>query len=174
LREPASPDHDQRLKVLLKEFFEAFFQCFFPAWAARFAFTAIDWLDKELFLAPPDGEKRQLDLVARLHLWPGAPLPRTGATNLVGMVHVELAVITPVKPLNPAGEVNLMPPANRGEICSRGPAQPPPPGWNRQQGAALAVYNGEVVRQAGLCDKKRAGRPSRLSWHLRGWPGWLP
>jgi hypothetical protein len=50
---PAGADHDQRLKVLLKEFFEAFFQAFFPAWAARFEFTAIDWLDKELFLAPP-------------------------------------------------------------------------------------------------------------------------
>ena len=52
------PDHDQRLKVLLKEFFEAFFRCFFPTWAARFDFAAIDWLDKELFLAPPQGEKR--------------------------------------------------------------------------------------------------------------------
>jgi hypothetical protein len=28
--EPASPDHDQRLKILLKEFFEQFFLCFFP------------------------------------------------------------------------------------------------------------------------------------------------
>ena len=64
--ESAGPDHDQRLKVLLKEFFEAFFLCFFPAWAARFEFLEIDWLDKEVFLAPPQGERRQLDLVARL------------------------------------------------------------------------------------------------------------
>jgi hypothetical protein len=27
---PVPPDHDQRLKVLLKEFFEQFFLCFFP------------------------------------------------------------------------------------------------------------------------------------------------
>jgi hypothetical protein len=87
---PATPDHDQRLKVLLKEFFEAFFQCFFPARAARFEFTDIDWLDKELFLAPPQGEKRQLDLVARLRLRPGAPPPRAGVTDLVALVHVEL------------------------------------------------------------------------------------
>ena len=78
---PAGSDHDQRLKVLLKEFFEAFFLCFFPAWAARFEFTAIDWLDKELFLAPPQGEKRQLDLVARLRLRPGALPPRVGVTR---------------------------------------------------------------------------------------------
>jgi hypothetical protein len=69
------PDHDQRLKVLFKEFFEAFFLCFFPAWAARLDFQAIDWLDKELFSAPPQGEKRQLDLVARLSLRPEAPPP---------------------------------------------------------------------------------------------------
>jgi hypothetical protein len=86
--ESAIPDNDQRLKVLLKEFFEAFFTGFFPAWAARFEFTAIDWLDKELFLAPPDGDRRQLDLVARLR--PGAPPPRAGVTDLVALVHVEL------------------------------------------------------------------------------------
>jgi hypothetical protein len=61
----AGPDHDQRLKVLLNEFFEAFFVCFFSAWAARFEFLEIDWLDKELFLAPPQAEKRQLDPAAR-------------------------------------------------------------------------------------------------------------
>lgn len=84
------PDHDQRLKVLLKEFFEAFFRCFYPAWAERFEFTDIDWLDKELFLAPPQGERRQLDLVARLKLRPGAPPPRAGVTDLVALVHVEV------------------------------------------------------------------------------------
>jgi Domain of unknown function (DUF4351) len=86
----AGPDHDQRLKVLLKEFFEAFFVCFFPTWAARFEFVDIDWLDKELFLAPPHGEKRQLDLVARLKLRPGAPPPRADVSDLVALVHVEL------------------------------------------------------------------------------------
>ncbi len=90
MSQPAGPDHDQRLKVLLKEFFEAFFLCFFPAWAARFEFLDIDWLDKELFLAPPQGEKRRLDLVARLRLRPGAPRPRTGVTDLVALVHVEV------------------------------------------------------------------------------------
>ncbi len=50
----------------------------------------IDWLDKELFLAPPHGEKRQLDLAARLQLRPGAPPPRAGVTDLVALVHVEL------------------------------------------------------------------------------------
>jgi hypothetical protein len=86
----AGSDHDQRLKVLLKEFFEAFFVCFFPAWGDRFEFIDIDWLDKELFLAPPQGEKRQLDLVAQLRLRPGAPPPRAGMSDLVALVHVEV------------------------------------------------------------------------------------
>jgi hypothetical protein len=90
MRQDAGPDHDQRLKVLLKEFFEAFFLGFFPAWADRFEFTGIDWLDKELFLAPPHGEKRQLDLVARLRLRPDAPPPRAGVTDLVALVQVEV------------------------------------------------------------------------------------
>jgi hypothetical protein len=88
--QPDGPDHDQRLKVLLKEFFQAFFACFFPIWAGRFEFADIDWLDKELFLAPPQGEKRQLDLVARLKLRSGAPPPRGGETDLVALVHVEV------------------------------------------------------------------------------------
>src|SRR5262245_47409656 len=90
MQQTGAPDHDQRLKVLLKEFFEAFFRCFFPTWAARFEFSDIDWLDKELFLAPPQGEKRQLDLVAKLKLRPGAPPPRVGVSDLVALVHVEL------------------------------------------------------------------------------------
>jgi Domain of unknown function (DUF4351) len=85
-----APDHDQRLKVLIKEFFQAFFLCFFADWAARFEFDEVDWLDKELFLAPPQGERRQLDLVARLKLRPDAPPPRAGATDLVALVHLEL------------------------------------------------------------------------------------
>jgi hypothetical protein len=78
------------LKVLLKEFFEQFFQCFFPSWAERFDFTEITWLDKEVFLAPPQGEKRQLDLVARLRIRPGVPAPQAGMTELVALVHVEV------------------------------------------------------------------------------------
>ncbi len=87
---PETPDHDQRLKVLLKQFFGQFFLCFFPAWAARFDFTSIDWLDKELFLAPPHGEKRQLDLVARLRIRPEAPPPQPGRIDLLALVHVEV------------------------------------------------------------------------------------
>jgi hypothetical protein len=88
--ESSPPDHDQRLKVLLKEFFGQFFQLFFPAWAQRFDFDTVEWLDKEVFLAPPQGERRQLDLVAKLRLRPDAPPPCEGLTELVALVHVEV------------------------------------------------------------------------------------
>jgi hypothetical protein len=95
-----SPDHDQRLKVLLKEFFEQFFLCFFPKWAARFDFSDLTWLDKEVFLAPPQGEKRQLDLVARLRIRPDAP-PQPNLSELVALVHVEVESRESVQPFRP-------------------------------------------------------------------------
>jgi Domain of unknown function (DUF4351) len=85
-----TPDHDQRLKVLLKEFIQQFFLCFFPAWATRLDFTDLTWQDKEVFLAPPQGEKRQLDLVARIRLRPDAPPPREGFVDLMVLVHIEV------------------------------------------------------------------------------------
>ncbi len=96
-----SPDHDQRLKVLLKEFFEQFFQCFFSRWAERFDFTDLTWLDKEVFLAPPQGEKRQLDLVARLRIRPDAPPLQSELTELVALVHVEVESRESVQPFRP-------------------------------------------------------------------------
>jgi hypothetical protein len=86
----SSPDHDQRLKVLLKEFFEQFFLCFFPVWAERFDFKELTWLDKEIFLAPPQGEKRLLDLVGRLRIRPDTPPPQAGASELLALVHIEV------------------------------------------------------------------------------------
>ena len=76
MADATSDDHDQRLKVLLKEFFDQFFGCFFPAWAGRFDFARVQWLDKEVFLAPPRGDKRVLDLVAKVPLKPGPAPPR--------------------------------------------------------------------------------------------------
>jgi hypothetical protein len=98
---PTAPDHDQRLKVLLKEFFEQFFLCFFPVWAARFDFADLTWMDKEVFLAPPQGEKRHLDLVARLRIRPGTPPPRPGLTELMALVHVEVESRESVQPFRP-------------------------------------------------------------------------
>ena len=83
-------DHDQRLKVLLKEFFEQFFLCFFPDLAERLDFSEVVWLDKELFLAPPAGKKRHVDLVAQLRIRTDAPPLWPDYDGLVVLIHVEI------------------------------------------------------------------------------------
>jgi hypothetical protein len=59
-------DHDQRFKTLLREFLPEFFDGFFPEWAPRFDFTGTEWLEQEGFLDPPGGEKRILDVAAKV------------------------------------------------------------------------------------------------------------
>ncbi len=73
----------------------------FPRWAERFDFSDVVWLDKEVFLAPPQGEKRQLDLVAQLRIRPDAPPPWPGCTGLVVLIHIEVESGESVEPLRP-------------------------------------------------------------------------
>jgi hypothetical protein len=98
-------DHDQRFKSLLKTFFAEFFQAFFPAWAGRFDFSGVDWLEQEVFTDPPRGERRSLDLVARLPLRPGVPppaaIPAEPADRCLTLIHVEIESQDTVAPLRP-------------------------------------------------------------------------
>ena len=80
-------DHDQRFKTVLRVFFPEFFRLFFATWAERFDFTQIEWLDKEVFRDPPQGEVLEMDLVARLPLLAVAP---GEAAEAVALVHVEV------------------------------------------------------------------------------------
>jgi hypothetical protein len=85
------PDHDQRFKVLVQEFFREFLFCFFPDWAERFDYTALDWLTQEVFPDPPQGERRALDLVCRLRLKASVPPPfEGGAEGGLVLVHIEI------------------------------------------------------------------------------------
>ncbi len=61
-------EHDQRFKVLLREFLPDFLRLFFPERAELFDLEQVEWLDKELFVDPPQGDVLLLDLVARLRL----------------------------------------------------------------------------------------------------------
>lgn len=95
-------DHDQRFKILLKEFFPEFFQLFFPEWAPRFDFAGVEWLDKEVFTDPPQGERRYLDLVARVPVNQALQLPRTEkAESWLTLIHVEIEQEDKVAPLRP-------------------------------------------------------------------------
>ena len=60
-------DHDQRLKVAVPEFLAEFIDLVLPTgWAGRFACPSAEWLTQEIFVDPPKGERRLLDLVARV------------------------------------------------------------------------------------------------------------
>jgi hypothetical protein len=84
-------DHDQRLKTLLREFLPEFFALFFPDWAARFDFPGTEFLDQEAFLDPPQGEKRVLDVVAKVAAREPVPDPAgRAADHWLVVVHVEV------------------------------------------------------------------------------------
>ena len=93
-------DHDQRFKSLLREFFAEFFLLFFPRWAERFDFLTIEWLDKEVFTDPPEGQRRFLDLVAKLKTRRPVPGQRPAETDgTIALIHVEIEHEDSARPL---------------------------------------------------------------------------
>jgi hypothetical protein len=54
-------DNDQRFKL------------FFSEWAGRFDFEAVEWLDKEVFLDPPQGQRNYFVVSARANRTAGSP-----------------------------------------------------------------------------------------------------
>jgi len=95
-------DHDQRLKNLLRVFFPEFLQLFFPLWAARFDLSHLEWLDKEVFADPPQGERRFLDLIAKVETRQGVPSGRPGQEeSWIALLHIEIEHADTVAPLRP-------------------------------------------------------------------------
>jgi Domain of unknown function (DUF4351) len=84
-------DHDQQFKTLIREFLREFIRLFFPDWYERFDFDNIEWLDKEIFLDPPRGETRDLDLVAKVPVRQAVVSQRSGeADSWIVLVHIEV------------------------------------------------------------------------------------
>ncbi len=81
-------DHDQRFKRLIRMFLAELFEAFFPHRHGRFDFAGTTWLEQEVFLNPPQGERRVIDLVARLPLKPrpGEPV----GTQELALIHIEI------------------------------------------------------------------------------------
>jgi hypothetical protein len=74
--------YDQLFKDLLRTFFREFMELFFPQASARLDFSRITFLDKELFTDLPEGEQREVDLVAQVYTLDGIPE--------IVLVHVEV------------------------------------------------------------------------------------
>src|SRR5437016_3849364 len=95
-------DHDQRFKTLLKEFLPEFFGLFFPDWAALFDFRHVEWLDKEVFADPPRGQRRFLDLVAKLRTRRATTSKAASSSKSeawVSLIHVEVESADRAAPL---------------------------------------------------------------------------
>jgi hypothetical protein len=95
-------DHGQRFKNLLQEFFAEFVQLFFPDWADRFDFSKLEWLNAEVFPDAPQGERRYLDLVAKLPTRQVVPAMRPGEEDAwIAVLHVEIEWPDGVAPARP-------------------------------------------------------------------------
>src|SRR2546423_1888814 len=86
-------DHDQRLKLLLQEFFPEFLHLFFPKIAQSLDLGKIEWLEQEAFVNPPQGERRTLDLVAKVHR---KAAPPDEQEPWLAVLHVEIEGNDPV------------------------------------------------------------------------------
>jgi hypothetical protein len=82
-------DHDQRLKTVLELILPEFFQDFLPEWADRFVFAQSEFLPQEAFLDPPQGERRELDLVVRLPIRPEF-VAETKESSMLAIIHLEI------------------------------------------------------------------------------------
>jgi hypothetical protein len=82
-------DHDQRFKQAVREFFPDFLRLAQPDRADAFDCTALEWLDQEQFLDPPQGQRVLLDMVARLNLTRPAAGQRAGPWLVLVNVEVE-------------------------------------------------------------------------------------
>src|SRR5262245_6827353 len=100
-RGPVMMDHDQRFKTLIQEFFGEFLELFFVEWARRLDCSAVEWLDKEVFSDPPEGQRRVLDLVAKLPTRQAVPPLRSGEPeHWLALIHIEIESpdkVTPVR-----------------------------------------------------------------------------
>ena len=95
-------DHDQRFKNLLQTFFREFLLLFFHRWAERLDATAVEWLDKEIFPDPPEGQRRILDLVAKLPTRQAVAGVRPGEPDQwLALVHIEIESPDKATPLRP-------------------------------------------------------------------------
>jgi len=93
-------DHDQRFKHLIQLFFLEFLQLFFKNWAERLDAAKVEWLDKEVFIDPPEGERRILDLDGKLPTKAAVPGQRPGETeSWLALVHIEIESPDRVAPL---------------------------------------------------------------------------
>ncbi len=94
-------DHDQRFKQMLQTFFADFLRLVLgEADAARYDCTRIEWLTQEIFADPPQGERRMIDLAAKLPVSQAADERQAREVEpWLVLVHAEIESADTVEPL---------------------------------------------------------------------------
>jgi hypothetical protein len=87
--------HDRRLKTLLRELLQELLGLRFPTWRTRFDFARVQWLEQEVFIDPPHGERREMDLVARVPVF--EPMEESNEA----LIHIEVESGDSVADLRP-------------------------------------------------------------------------
>lgn len=87
----ARQDHDQRFKLLIETFLRSFCMLFFE-WANRINWDfPVEWLRTEVFLNPPQGKRRYLDMVAKVKLHDPIPYDNvTDSPSAMVLLHIEI------------------------------------------------------------------------------------
>lgn len=83
-------DHDQFFKRMMHLFLREFFELFFVDWLNRFDFDRVEWLEQEVFPDPPRGEKRVVDILAKLPTIPSNPPEENEPKDSLVLVHIEV------------------------------------------------------------------------------------
>jgi hypothetical protein len=82
-------DHDQFFNRLMHLFLREFMELFFPDWVDRFDFDRVEWLEQEVFPDPPKGEKRVVDVLAKLPTIPADPPRPHEPRDSILLIHIE-------------------------------------------------------------------------------------
>ncbi len=82
-------NHDQFFKRQLHLFLADLFAVFYPAWAPRFRFDQVEWLEQEVFPEPPRGEKLVVDVLAMLPTAPADPPRENEPRESLALILIE-------------------------------------------------------------------------------------
>jgi hypothetical protein len=92
-------EHDQRFKVLLREFLGEFLALFFPEIFPHLDLTRTEWLHQELYHSVKEGTTLTIDLLVRVPLLPSAASLGPECPNFDAiLIHIEIESDDTVQP----------------------------------------------------------------------------
>jgi hypothetical protein len=94
-------DHDQRFKNMLELCLGEFFALFFIQWVDRFDWLKLEFLTQEVFVDPPQGGRKYVDLIAKVHLKEPYRVSLRSVDHVVILIHIEIESADSVATFHP-------------------------------------------------------------------------